>query len=165
MPTTAGATLTITPRWSGAKRRTYFNAFDLDRSEKGFVISRFAFVRWGECVDCTTIILTQALLDFGRESLLQYVKGVGLQAVDYEGRMPEIPRSSHGVIRVRRYYRRGAIRRCWRDRPTHIFNSIRNRSSQHQQTSSNTRIYCDFEIKYQSPDQMDPRSLCRQELS
>jgi|SRR5271165_5305114 len=99
MLSTASETVTLTPEWSGAKRRSYFNTFDLDRkSEKGFFVARFAFVRWGECVDCTTIILTNPVVDQSRQSLLEYVKGVGLQAIDYEYRIPEIPRFSQGVV-------------------------------------------------------------------
>lgn len=99
MPTTAHETVTLTPEESGAKRRSYFNTFDLDRkSEKGFVIARFAFVRWGECVDCTTIIFANPVLDQSRESLMGYVKGVGLQAVDFDFHIPELPRFSQGVV-------------------------------------------------------------------
>jgi hypothetical protein len=99
MSTTPTETVTLTPEWSGAKRRTYFNTFDLDRkSEKGFVVARFAFVRWGDCVDCTTIILANTVVDQSRQSLLEYVKGVGLQAVDYEYRIPELPRFGQGLV-------------------------------------------------------------------
>jgi hypothetical protein len=38
MVETAAGTLTITPQWGDAKKRTHYNAFDLDRNEKGFVV-------------------------------------------------------------------------------------------------------------------------------
>jgi hypothetical protein len=85
----------------GAKRRSYFNTFDLDRkTEKGFVLCRFAFVRWGECVDCTTVLITEAAIENARQSFLNYVKEVGLGAVDYESNIPEIPRFQHGVVEI-----------------------------------------------------------------
>jgi hypothetical protein len=42
---------------TGATRRSYFNTFDLEfDTELHFIISRFAFVRWGECIDCVTVL-------------------------------------------------------------------------------------------------------------
>jgi hypothetical protein len=85
----------------GAKRRSYFNTFDLDReTEKGFVLCRFAFVRWGECVDCTTVLIAESVIENARESFLKYVKEVGLGAVDYESKIPDIPRFQHGVVEI-----------------------------------------------------------------
>jgi hypothetical protein len=85
----------------GAKRRSYFNTFDVDRkTEKGFVLCRFAFVRWGECVDCTTVLIAESAIENARESFLKYVKEVGLGAVDYESKIPEIPRFQHGVVEI-----------------------------------------------------------------
>jgi hypothetical protein len=86
--------------WSGAKKRTYFNSFDIDRSEKGFVISRFAYVRFGEIVDCLTIVLTQALVKQLKANLLEYVTSVGLAAVAFESKMPEIPRYTQGRLEL-----------------------------------------------------------------
>jgi hypothetical protein len=98
MPAAAGGTLTITPQWGGAKKRSYFNAFDLDRTEKGFVVSRFAFVRFGDCLDCMTIVLAETLVGHARTILLDYVKTVGLQAVKFDLKTPEIPRFAQGTV-------------------------------------------------------------------
>jgi hypothetical protein len=64
------------------------------------VVARFAFVRWGECVDCTTIILANLLVEQSRQSLFDYVKAVGLSAVEYEYHPPEIPRFSQGGVEI-----------------------------------------------------------------
>jgi hypothetical protein len=100
MPAAAGGTLTITPQWGGAKKRSYFNAFDLDRTEKGFVVSRFAFVRFGDCLDCMTIVLAETLVGHARTILLDYVKTVGLQAVKFDLKTPEIPRFAQGTVEI-----------------------------------------------------------------
>ena len=95
MPATAGGTLTITPQWGGAKKRTYFNAFDLDRTEQGFVVSRFA-----DCLDCITVVLANVLVERARTILLDYVKGAGLQALKFDLKTPEIPRFAQGTVEI-----------------------------------------------------------------
>jgi hypothetical protein len=85
----------------GAKRRSYFNTFDLDfDAEKHFIISRFAFVRWGECIDCASVLLPKAVVQNGREIFMTYVKEVGLSAIDYEFKIQEIPRFNHGIVEI-----------------------------------------------------------------
>jgi hypothetical protein len=96
-----GKGVTVKPEWGSAKRRSYFNTFDLDRtSEKGFVLCRFAFVRWGECVDCTTVLIPELVINNAQQSFLSYVKDVGLGAVDYESKIPDIPRFQHGIVEI-----------------------------------------------------------------
>ena len=97
-----GESITPSLNWDGiAKRQTYFNAFDFDReSEPGFVVARFAFVRWGECVDCITIIIPKLLIEFSRETLLSYVKEVGLEALGSDFRIPPVPRFTQGRIQI-----------------------------------------------------------------
>jgi hypothetical protein len=96
-----GKSITIKSEAGGAKRRGYFNTFDVDRTtEKGFVLCRFAFVRWGECVDCTTVLVAESVIQKAQQNFLNYVKEVGLGAVDYEAKIPEIPRCHHGVVEI-----------------------------------------------------------------
>jgi|SRR5271165_457695 len=93
--------ITLKPEWTGAKRRTYFNTFDLDRtSEKGFVVCRFAFLRWGECVDCITVLIAEAVIQSVQQNFVNYVKEVGLSAVDYDFKTPEIPRFHQGALEI-----------------------------------------------------------------
>jgi hypothetical protein len=96
-----GRVVTVKLASIGARKRSYFNTFDLDRTtEKGFVLCRFAFVRWGECVDCTTVLIAENVIQNARQSFLNYVKEVGLGAVDYESKIPEIPRFHHGIVEI-----------------------------------------------------------------
>lgn len=82
-----------------ALRRIYFNTFDFDfKSEPGFVVARFAFVRWGEAVDNFTAIFSELLIESARESLLQYVKDVGLEILGSDFNIPSVPRFGNGAV-------------------------------------------------------------------
>jgi hypothetical protein len=94
-----GKAATLELQWREPKKRSYFNTFDLDpASEKGFVICRFAFVRWGDCVDCTTVLIPEPLIQASRENFFAYMKEVGLSAVDYDSKTPEIPHFNQGTL-------------------------------------------------------------------
>jgi hypothetical protein len=77
----------------------YFNTFDLDRdSEPGFLVARFAFVRWGECLDCLTVLIPRVLVDAGREGLLKYVKEVGFEVLGSDFKVTPVPRFIQGAV-------------------------------------------------------------------
>lgn len=78
----------------------FFNTFDIDRSENGFVLTRFAFVRYGECLSCVTVVFGGTLLNGAREQLLKYVAEVGLKSVDFSLKVPEIPRFSQTIVEI-----------------------------------------------------------------
>jgi len=94
--------ITATLLWTGlAKHRFYFNAFVFDReSEPGFVLARFAFVQWGECLNCMTMVFPKLLVDASRESLLKYVREIGLAALGTDFSVPTIPRYAQGTIEM-----------------------------------------------------------------
>jgi len=77
----------------------YFNTFDFDReSEPGFLVARFAFVRWGECLDCLTVLLPKLLVDAGKETFLKYVDEVGLEVLGSDFKIPTVPRFVQGAV-------------------------------------------------------------------
>src|SRR5271165_994134 len=70
------------------------------KSEPGFVVAKFAFVSCGECVDCTTVIMPNALVENARQNFMDYVKKVGPDTPVSDIRIPEIPRFERGVVEL-----------------------------------------------------------------